>query len=283
MRLTILFAIIFSLAYTKSNSQQHAKIAAYNVAFGALTGGVGSAINKKSNESLGHAFLNGLWKGAIGGGLTYSGKRAKFLITKNNSIHYGWGAKLIHTTGASILENASANRPIFSNWAIEYAFIRLDIGKKTLLRVQPFALTSFTRYALNYKINVSKTLQTGTTYFETSEISSTSVAAVGANSINSVVINDINKQTFAHEMVHTLQNREYLAINFYGKKIDGLVKHKSKIYTSISKYVFLDYRFQSLIREFAKVEINNNASNYYSNFIEFEAESLSSNHHIKTH
>lgn len=46
---------------------QEATILFYNVAFGAITSGVGSCINKPKGTKMHKAFIRGFWQGSIGG------------------------------------------------------------------------------------------------------------------------------------------------------------------------------------------------------------------------
>src|SRR5688500_7808184 len=76
IRYLLLYLILFSflLSHPEVINAQHQErqIIIYNVAFGALTGGIGAAINKPTTVNWRKAFVRGCWQGSIGGVLTYS-------------------------------------------------------------------------------------------------------------------------------------------------------------------------------------------------------------------
>jgi hypothetical protein len=68
---------------------------------------VGAVINKQKTQNWKHAFLKGAWQGGIGGVLIFSSKEALHLINSKQNYTYAWPAKILHSAGTSITENAA--------------------------------------------------------------------------------------------------------------------------------------------------------------------------------
>jgi hypothetical protein len=237
--------IIFTTTVLKGQNfnQQQNQIVAYNVGFAALSGSIGSMIHKKPNQSYGNAALHGAWKGAIGGAVCYTGKRLAYNIYTKNNLYYGWAAKLVHTTGASMMDNASANRSIMKVWSMEYGFLRFTVSRESqTARIQPVALLAFTSNFSRGYLNVEKSLMVGTPYFSSN---STQLGdfRMGACKINSIIIAEDYKDkdwTIPHEIIHSFQNRETQLLNNY-------VTLKGKAFARINKYVYLDIPYSDAI------------------------------------
>lgn len=241
-----------------------------NTLTGGIISGVGAVIHKKPNQTKGNAFLIGFGKGLVGGSLCFAGKYYTYEIKNQRSYWIGWPCKLIHATGASIIENAALNKPMLSNWAMDYGPFRIDISKnKTKFRVLPFATAGILVHLIQKnKFNTKITLQSGTWHFNSKsdpkQKDGQNIAIINSVSVdkekNWKSLSFYNNQynTTAHEIIHTYQQRECLAVNnFY-------LKNKGKlIYWDIPVFT-LPYLVGSIKNE-----------RYYSNPYELEAESLS--------
>ncbi|MDG3582124.1 hypothetical protein [Galbibacter pacificus] len=135
--------------YLNGQSFNHSKAIAYNVAGSSLFCDVGAAINKKKNEKLGHAFLRGLWQGAIGGTVIYGSKNIIQGYANTGSPLYAWSSKLVNAAETSITENAASNINFWERWHLNIGFARFEYNlhpkkdkRNFYFKVMPFALTS---------------------------------------------------------------------------------------------------------------------------------------------
>ncbi|PKP25858.1 MAG: hypothetical protein CVU03_05865 [Bacteroidetes bacterium HGW-Bacteroidetes-2] len=95
--------LIFLLLYTNFQAQNKTEIALYNIGLGSVFGGIGAVINKNPEDKIGEIFLNGFWKGAIGGYLIYESKNLVGKIPEKGHWEYSWAAKMVNSAGTSIV------------------------------------------------------------------------------------------------------------------------------------------------------------------------------------
>lgn len=275
----IILVIVLSARNSFGQLTHHdAKLAGYNIAFGSVVGGIGSMINKHEDQNAWQAFLDGAWKGATGGALTYAGKKMTVLIGEQENLAYAWPAKLVHTTGASMMENAATNKKLLENWAMEISFVRFDVNSNGVqTRLQPFALYGFIKCATVAKLDVRGSISTGNALFYSYDSIANHPVTNGVNIQNSVIYklsspeNDkrvLNRgalpySTIGHEIVHSFQKREYLSINSIALSV---VDHRA------FDFVYPDVRFYSFIKGATD---RSSHQSYYKNLFEFEAEYLS--------
>ncbi len=231
-----LSVIILSLIPQHSKSQSFGKneqaFLFMDIVSGGLMGGTGAIFNKKENQTRGNAFLHGFIKGCIGGSVVFTGKYLVYQIKDKESYAMAWPAKIIHSAGASIIENAAKNKVIYDNWALDIGPGRIDVNYKGKIspRLQLFALGGMAlTFIQGSKFDFIKTIQMGTPYFYNYDMKNHLTA--GNTNINSMSINkatfEYNKKnnTFdkhpdtpfnvsGHELIHCFQYREYLSINY---------------------------------------------------------------------
>jgi hypothetical protein len=306
----VLSAIVFYfLCCITSNCQsvtgQQSKILAYNVISNGITAGIGSVINKPKNESVGSAFIKGAYRGAIGGVLTFTGKKLTVLIPRNaktsiinergslsynsnlnvnnelssNSFAYGWIAKLVHSTGVSIITNASNHDTFLENWSTEVGFIRLNynsINNSISARILLSRVYGFIKSEGN--INWKKSLALGQFYFETSHDHYLKHGVDGKCIFCSVsVYKNSSANIVSHELIHSLQHSELTVLSSLTKASqEKLNKTKLGI---INKIIFLEpYFINSAYKGVIKIASNNT---YSRTINELEAFSLSTNKHVE--
>jgi hypothetical protein len=88
--------------------------AGVNIAIGGLTAGV-------RQWRADGSFLDGLWRGALGGAGTYAGKT----IVASDFMGAGLLGRSVAAAGASITRNASEGRPTFDRLILPFGFVRL--------------------------------------------------------------------------------------------------------------------------------------------------------------
>jgi hypothetical protein len=264
-------------------AQQERQLFIYNVGFGSLTSGIGAVINKSKGTDWKHAFLKGCWQGGIGGALSFAGKKAAYLITKNQNLLYGWPSKLLHAAGTSIIENAALNEPFLQNWNIDYGPIRFDFSingqSRPKIRLLPYGLYAIIVASRNAYFDPGTTLLTGNvSFYSRSEyVQVRGGSFKGVSYGRSFVYADRIVQSYVipHELIHIYQFREYQVFNTWFKPLTHKVTNKT-IRKIFDRYVFADIPFFSgfYLLEYSKTY------NYFRNFYEFEAERFASNRDV---
>ena len=258
------------MAYSQSNisnqtlNSRRMELCTLDILTAGIIGGVGSIINKHPNQTKFQAFKKGFVKASVGGFVSFTAKYNSFRVAEGN-----WGYTYLNRSlnclGASMIENASANKPILSNIGVDYGFVRIDISTNksisTRVRLQPFALGGFiSAYILSKgDLSIINSIKYATPYFKSD------LYIDGTALTNSILVdknNPTSREIAAHEENHTFQQREYYSIsNLYMK--------------NNNKYIYWDmpnllgsYGINSL----ASMTVFHN--NYYKQYYEYEAEFL---------
>ena len=268
--------------------KQEASLITYNLAFGAVTAGIGAAINKSKTENWKEAFLRGLWQGSIGGALHYSGKKTLYLINRNQNNLYAWPAKLIHAAGNSIVENAARNEVFLKNWNLNIGLFRFDFSvpevKNFKIRLLPSALNGIYFGSKEGKFNLRTSLRTGTIVFESDGLLFNQINgyAFTKNYGRAFTISKFMPAGFtrdyllAYNLVYTFQFDEYQIINSFFKPFETKIDRRG-LKTIFEKYVYLDIPYFGIV-----YDVSTNISNpdYRYNFYWFEASRFSTNRFV---
>jgi len=267
---------IFLLLYRNFQAQNKTEMALYNVGLGSVFGGIGAVINKNPEDKIGEIFLNGFWKGAIGGYLIYESKNLVGKITEKEHWEYSWAAKMVNSAGTSIVENATSNRGLFEQWHFNIGFNRIEFYTKNQFKVRykimpvSFILTTIT--ASKTKFEFSRSLQTGELIFSQSDLllDRNKRAFVFGN----VMVIDTNHLDnyflFSHELIHIYQYYDYNFINSYFNKPVMNWKNKSNTFNRINNLLYFDT--QGIILRGLYLYENSANNCYFDNFFEYEAE-----------
>ena len=162
--LTLCLAISISALQAKEPTM--AESATLNILFSGLSSGVGAMINKKKGYPVHKAFINGFWKGSIGGGVSFTGKLINKRIYSEKDLWMGWPSRIVNSVGMSITENASLGNGMFDNMHTYLYFTRLDYNvkeKSFRARALPLSMIDFTyrTVKLNTKIDFKTSMITG--------------------------------------------------------------------------------------------------------------------------
>ncbi len=263
-----------------------AKIMAYNVLAGGISGGIGALINKNQNQKWHKAFVKGFLIGVGGGAISYSGKKLNYYVSKNQNLAYCWLSRAVFSAGNSIIENAAANRAFWSQWHYDIGCIRLELktNKKVSLlpRLMPSALGGIIFMGYFGKFDLPTSLRSGTLTFRTDRIQYAS-HLVASTASNGFLFNDSLKSgsvfydTYAHEMVHAFQFQEFSGCNNFFIPITDKWKSKSPAYKKWSKWIYGDVNYELMLFNYFIIQrgYKNNQSTYCRNYLENEAEFLS--------
>lgn len=185
-----------------------------NTLLGALTAGVTSAWE-------GRDFSNAFVGGALGGAISYGGKR----IAVERFDGAGFAGRQIVAVGSSFVRNAADGIPLLERFYVPLYFVRLEVRPRTsdgwLLQPRLDAATTIWTVSSIIEdelvVDVGKSLSSGTVVFNTtgSQIDSGDgqhTRARGRALAGVILLSDVRDSpaderahTFAHERVHTLQ------------------------------------------------------------------------------
>lgn len=286
---TLLFilALLFSKDL-KPQKHQDLQLFVYNVSFNGVTAGIGSMINKPKNTKWHTAFLQGLYKGSIGGVMIYAGKKATYLINKERNYGYGWPAKFLHSVGLSITENGALAKPILANYHVNIGLTRLDIDltakPRFHLRLLPFsAYTMYWGFKYGKRLDFKKTIMVGEivfsnpySFFVGPAKRQSEALSLGGCIVLGKEYGSGRHYSVSHEMVHQLQFREYMIFNTWFNKL-GTKLNNAKIPKLLKKHVYPDLPYNWL---FILAEGRHPPPGYFKNFYEFEAERFSTGKHV---
>jgi hypothetical protein len=182
-----------------------------NVLLGALTGGISQKLH-------GRSFKDGFTRGALGGLVTYGGKR----ITAARFAGAGLLGRELGAVGSSMVRNAGEAQPIFERLILPFGPLRFYATPRSLratrVRVDVFSL-GWTIYAIaepKLSFDAAQSLSAGGPVFRTHNrylrFKGDSLDAGGVAAAGVLLIGDIPAlgrtnllRIIAHERVHTVQ------------------------------------------------------------------------------
>ncbi|MBK8624905.1 MAG: hypothetical protein IPN86_04910 [Saprospiraceae bacterium] len=270
MKYIILILTTFISIEVKAQRQYtRAEMIGYNVGLNAINAGIARIINKKPNEKIKDVFLDGLWKGAIGGAINYASKELVLQIHESQKPDLLWTSRLINTLGNSVTYNAANNDGIFDYIYFDFGFNRLKFSTKTKFKVQykimPFSLLFMIATASDGNLNIKRSLTTLTPYFE----AKSNYNSESYSRSNHVLIK--NNEFIAHELIHTYSHYEFMVVNtFVHKKRNYNNNEKLNFWKKVNKHIYWDLLNRLVTRSLYSVE-GDITPNKYDNFFEYEA------------
>ena len=259
---------------------QEREVFIYNTSFGAITAGIGAIINKPKNTNWTKAFLKGAWQGSIGGFVNYCGKKTLYQINKKQNDFYAIPARILHSAGNSIVENAALREPFLQNWHLDYGPARIDFSFKGMFKVRflPEIIYSAIKTAPHAKFDFKRSVTSGVLVSKTDN----TFNRIGVSEGRSVLYttdpfqNPNQYQVIAHEYVHTYQFEDFQVINAWFKPLQEKIKSKT-IRKIFSNYIYFDAPY---VFPFYELEGRYPYNRYYKNFFEFEAQRFSTNKQV---
>ncbi|WP_146106967.1 hypothetical protein [Polaribacter porphyrae] len=236
---------------TQSNNfkSDRTKFAAINVGLNGLFGGVGSLINKKDNKTNFKTFLNGFYKGAIGGAVTHIGLSMSHLIDSQKNIAYAWPARFVNSMGSSIIQNAADGDRMFERLHFNLFISRLEYypyQKKFSARLFTSSLYGIAVVGSGNRFDLGKSLKSGVLFFESdgrfenSLGSGRATGQVSSVGMRSDITGDAFYDIFAEEIAHIQQYDRKVVGNSFVSKLDSKWKNNSRFYKKMSKYIYFD-------------------------------------------
>lgn len=272
--LLISLVSISTKAQTSDFRTQRAQLAVFNIGLNGLFGGLGSLINQNKGSHNFHTFINGFYKGAIGGGISHVGFSMTNLVYQRKNIAYAWPARLVNSLGSSMVQNAAENKELFERLHFNLYLTRLEYHsthKRFTIRLFTSSIYGLAIVGKNAKFDLGKTLKSGILYFESTDRFSSSLGSgratgqVSSIGMSSSLTGDRFYDIFAEEVAHILQYDRKVGGNALALKLDENFKNTSPFYNSLSKYIYFDLNGPLF---WAAYKIQNNTS---CNFFEQEA------------
>ena len=264
-------------------SGQDLRLAAYNVAYGAVVGGVGALVNGREDPPL-WRLARGAGRGALGGTALYAGKLTAGQVSASESFAWAWPAVLLHSAGTSVVENAAHDRPPLDRLTTRLGFIRLDVRPSSgdvQARLLPVSAAVFASVLVgdNGDLDLGRSLAFGTPVF-VGEGSRTAPVfggqADGYGGFGTVYLNRDNDDFYglaAHELIHVLQHREgALTSALYGPLDEPL--RQSGAYRTLARWVYLDEPVLPLAVYYLVAGGPQSSECYFNNWFEREAEAF---------
>jgi hypothetical protein len=279
----ILFFLFVMVSRTPSYSQNYMlRSFGYNSLVGGFSGGVGAVINKHKGQKWYKAFAKGFVIGLGGGMVEFGGKRMNALVAQKHELGYAWLSRAVFSAGNSVVENAAANRDFWSVWHYDVSFVRLEFNTKERSltpRLMPSMFFSTVYLSVNGRLNLEKSLQSGTAIFYTRKVpyADRFVASTPSNGlffVDTLRRGTVFYETFAHEMVHTFQFQEFSGFNYFFKKKTDHWEEKYPRYRKLHKYIYGDLNYELMVFNYFLVFKGITPDDYCDNFLENEAEFL---------
>lgn len=245
----------------------------FNIGIGSVLGGVGAIINKEPEQKFGKTLLKGIGQGALGGYLVFESKRLIREFSKSGKYDYVWPSKIVNSAGASIIENAAANRDFWARWHLNIGFNRIEVNTENNFglsyRIMPFSLISTVYSATKGNLDVETSLRVGTFVFRKEAVQGENLGSAPANSI--ILTEGIKGDlVLPHEIIHIYQYEQTSGFNNFLTRTEKSISSKlgfSEFYTFYNKIFYNDYNYilNSLLYVIADTKGHEN------NFIEDEA------------
>ncbi len=276
MRFILVLIIFLFIGQNSFGQNNKTEMALYNIGLGGFVSGIGALINKKPNDKFGKTFFKAFTKGAFGGYLVYESKNLVGKIQEKEKLEYSWAAKVVNSTGISIIENASLNKEFLESWHMNIGFNRLEVQTrgdvKFKYRIMPFSLIEMARAAYGNKFELNKTIRSGEFIFSATNLTNGSRTTKGVNYTNSIVYDNgiLNLyDVISHEIIHSYQYYDFNFVNTYFNKTFTKLENKSKFFRGLSSILYYDLNAPIFRGIYTLEDINNNAP--FDNFFENEA------------
>ena len=244
--MSVLF-LLNSSEFKAQNSDLESGI--FNVGVGSVLGGIGAIINKEPGEKFGKTLLKGMGQGALGGYLVFESERLIRQFSRSGDYAYVWPSKIVNSAGASIIENAAANRDFWARWHMNIGFNRIEVNTKenfkVSYRIMPFSFIRTVFAASSSKFDLKNSAKVGTFVFRQEQIEGGNAGYAAANLI---VLEDsyIGDMALPHELIHTYQHERTSGFNNFFTKAEKSISSKlglSEFYNFYDKIFYNDYNY----------------------------------------
>ncbi len=240
------------LSFNNVNAQHNdGQAAVYNIVSGAVVGGIGAMINKKSDQKTFKVFLKGASQGAIGGYVVFESKRLLRNFSRTGDYAYVWPSKILNSAGNSMVSNAASNRDFWERWYLNIGFNHFEYDlkreRKFRYRILPFALIGVTDGFITGSLDMKKSLLTGHFVFGSSQLYNDRRGETYANTIKYKLIDGNASATIAHEIIHSYQYEGYFAFNSYLNRPLVRLSERNNFFSMYHTIFSTDFNFPIFI------------------------------------
>ena len=252
---SLLITLILLSTVAEGQSQefrnQRAQLAAFNIGFNGLIGGVGGLLNNKGRSTPGRAFGKGFYQAAIGGAISHVGLSLTHQIQTQQNISLAWPARMVNSFGASIIQNAAEGRKMLERLHFNLFVTRLEYypyQKRFVGRLFTSSIYGMLVVGKNARFDLGKSLQTGILYFESNQ--NFALPGLGVSGIATGQVSSIGMSSnltgagfynvYAEEVAHILQYDRKVGGNAFLFGVHNQLSDKSKSYNFISRFVYFD-------------------------------------------
>jgi len=271
---------------TEAPPGQDVKLAVYNVAFGAIVGGLGAMVNGRDSPPA-RRFARGAGWGALGGGFSYMGKWQAGAISEQRSLVFGLPARLLHNTGLSVIENAAHQRPPFERLATHFGIVRFDFTPRSgalQARLLPFETLVFGLLLADPDVDflLTRSLFYGALLFSGDGRATAPITGGSSNGraiLGAVFVNrqdDEFYDTAAHELVHAFQAHQMARVETVFRLPLEQAFVRSSAYRTLARWIYLDSPVLLGTAYYLIEGGDIDAPCKYNNWLEREAEAFAS-------
>ena len=177
------------------------------IVFGA-NAGIGAILGCLGAQISGDGCLEGLWRGSIGGTITYFGME---IGSRNEQVPFsGLVGRGINDLGASIVSNAIFSRGFLERYETTFGPLVFSIDNNYGFRtyIQPLATgTVIYHFIVGHDFSLMDSIEDGTLVFRMYEPSVSRTGSASAGTTNSTIPAYMSSQpaTRSHENIHTYQ------------------------------------------------------------------------------
>ena len=266
---------------TTAPDGQDVTLAVYNVALGAVVGGIGRLVNGEGAPPL-RRFAEGAGWGGAGGAVAYAGKWMAGEIGARERLAYGVPARLVHDAGVSMVENAARDEAPLGRFAAHLGPVRLDVRTRTgavRARLLPLNAAVIALLLVNPDTDLSlgRSLGYGAPLFtgdgpEAAPVGSSSGQAVLGTAFVSRTDAEFH-DTAAHERIHVFQFGEFVR---YEAALRASLDPTPDREAGVERWLYLDSPVLLLLAYYAVEGGDIDAPCKFDNWFEREAEAFGS-------
>jgi hypothetical protein len=277
MKKIILFLLLPSLLFSQNRNQQNKQLLAYNLAFGAIIGGVTELVANPRHVKPLRAFTHGFCIGVVGGTFNYAGKYAAGSIISSGKYGYVLPARMISSFGNSIIYNTGHSKNFyFQYFNFDYGPIQVSVdvlNQKVMPKLLLGAIGGIVASVrMGGQFDLKHSLLMGVPCFSALDINACNRGYTLSTSLtvnSNPVLKNYADSARSHEFIHVLQYMEYA--NVSNIALGWIPSYRNNV--KVWKYVAVDLPYSDVAYMINSAFLCN--GKYANNYFEFESRKFS--------